>query len=544
MERVSRQLILSTQSGRLKPDVRLGVAVSEFAQILDDDRKRDFQKMQTAGTQLSGRDAIRVTEELNRDSERRHCTWQPYGTKCGKFLDRLRKYHSSPAPISRSLCFGMLQKISFWDPQQVTNMYQRDTRKYRGCNDWRVSECDRHKYLVCCSALIAGLKTLEILCHYPCIADFQTATNFRGYFERLSSLFMKLGTSWDLHNDFSQIFPQSEALQTYLCEYLIVLMRLCRKAVLFSNKSLAGQLWSSLGASFDSEFKPLQAEMDKWGLMIQYKTQQLAMASMVDADKFRRRDYKQRTLHRLSPNQSQHITTWRRHRRKGDCKWIYQTAAYKSWLAEDVSSTLCISGKLGSGKTVTMANIVAQITMHQTCAFFFCTFKDQESLKAANVLGSLAFHLLDSIPGEDSTWDALSRQDDTMSRELTSTGIIRLLTDILPEHEKYVVAFDGLEDCLDDEITEVIYGLRRLMARRKVLLCYSARSGSMFQRLTAQKLFSNFSLSLHEKMHDEEIKAYITEEVARRKKTSQPGLFSDKVVDLVIQQLLTGAQGM
>lgn len=95
MERVSRQLILSTQSGRLKPDVRLGVAVSEFAQILDDDRKRDFQKMQTAGTQLSGRDAIRVTEELNRDSERRHCTWQPYGTKCGKFLDRLRKYHSS-----------------------------------------------------------------------------------------------------------------------------------------------------------------------------------------------------------------------------------------------------------------------------------------------------------------------------------------------------------------------------------------------------------------------------------------------------------------
>lgn len=90
MERVSKQLILSTQSGRLKPEVRLGVAVSEFAQTLDDDRKREFRKMQTAGTQLSGRDAIRVTEELNRDSERRHCTWRPYGTKCGKFLDRLQ----------------------------------------------------------------------------------------------------------------------------------------------------------------------------------------------------------------------------------------------------------------------------------------------------------------------------------------------------------------------------------------------------------------------------------------------------------------------
>lgn len=321
-------------------------------------------------------------------------------------------------------------------------------------------------------------------------------------------------------------------------------MQLCRKAVLFSNKSLAGQLWSSLGASFDSEFKPLQEKMDEWGLMIQFKTQQLATASVVDTERFRRRDYKQRLLHLLSPNQPQHITAWRRHRRKGDCKWIYQTAGYKSWVANDASSTLCISGKLGSGKTVTMANIVAQINMHETCAFFFCTFKDQESLKAPTVLGSIAFHLLDSIPGDDPAWDELSRQEDTKSRVLTSTGIIHLLTDLLPEHARYVVLFDGLEDCPDDEMAEVIYGLRHLMARRIVLLCYSARSGSMFQRLTVQKLAAKFSLSLDDKMHDDEIKTYITEEVARRKQTSQPGLFSDELVELIKKQLLAGAQGM
>lgn len=355
---------------------------------------------------------------------------------------------------------------------------------------------------------------------------------------------MKLGTSWELHNEFSQIFPQSEALQTFLCEYLIVLMRLCRKAVVFSNKSFGGQLWSSLGASFESEFKPLQEEMDKWGLMIQHKTQQLATTCVVDAEMFRRRDYKQRILHLLSPSQPRHITTWRRHRRKGECKWIYQTTAFNSWIAEDASSTLCISGKLGSGKTVTMANLVAQMNMHQTCAFYFCTFQEQESLEARAVLGSIAFHLLDSLPGDDPTWDALSRQEGTMSRALTSLGIVRLLTDLLPENTKYVVVLDGLEDCPNDEITEVVYGLRRLMAHRKVLLCYSARSGSTFQRLTAQILPANYSFSLAEKMHDEEIKAYITEEVARRKQTSQPGLFSDKLVALVEKQLLAGAQGM
>lgn len=90
MEAISKHLVLSTRSGRLKPDVRLGVAISEFAQALDDNRKREFQKMQNAGTQLCGRDAIRVTEELNQQSEQKHHTWRPYGTKCGKFLDRLQ----------------------------------------------------------------------------------------------------------------------------------------------------------------------------------------------------------------------------------------------------------------------------------------------------------------------------------------------------------------------------------------------------------------------------------------------------------------------
>lgn len=431
-----------------------------------------------------------------------------------------------------------------WDKMWEVPGPPTDTREYRGCNAWRLSECYCHKCLVCRQAITTGLQTLASFASEQHVADFQTATNFRGYFERRSSLFMKLGTSWELHNDFSQIFPQSKELQTFLCEYLIVLMRLCRKAVLFSNKSFAGQVWSSLGATFDSEFKPLQEEMNNWGLLIQCKTQQLAMANVVDADKLRRRDYKQRTLHLLSPNQPQHITTWRRHRRKGDCKWVYQTAAYKSWIAEDTSSPLCISGKLGSGKTVTMANIVAQINMHQTCGFFFSTFKDQESLKATTVLGSIAFHLLDSIPCDDSTWDVLSRQADTTSRLLTSTGIIHLLTDLLPENARYVLVFDGLEDCPNDEITEVIYGLRHLMTRRVIHLCYSARSGSMFQRLTVQKLAAQFSLSLEDRMHDEEINAYITEEVSRRKQTSQPGLFSDELAELVKQQLLAGAQGM
>ncbi|KAL1873000.1 hypothetical protein Daus18300_004141 [Diaporthe australafricana] len=66
----------------------------------------------------------------------------------------------------------------------------------------------------------------------------------------------------------------------------------------------------------------------------------------------------------------------------------------------------------------------------------------------------------------------------------------------------------------------------------------------MFQRLTVHKLAANFSLSLNDQMHHEEMETYIAEEMKRRKQTSLPGLFTDELEHLVKKQLLAGAQGM
>lgn len=70
MEALSKQLALS---GRLKPEARLGLAISEFAQVLDSDRKNEFRSMQnTQDAQISGRDIIKMTEEINREGARHH----------------------------------------------------------------------------------------------------------------------------------------------------------------------------------------------------------------------------------------------------------------------------------------------------------------------------------------------------------------------------------------------------------------------------------------------------------------------------------------
>lgn len=70
MDRVSKQLVLS---GKLKPEARLGLEISKFAQSLDDERRKEFRRMQTAkGNQISGWDVIKVTEEINQEGARRH----------------------------------------------------------------------------------------------------------------------------------------------------------------------------------------------------------------------------------------------------------------------------------------------------------------------------------------------------------------------------------------------------------------------------------------------------------------------------------------
>lgn len=359
---------------------------------------------------------------------------------------------------------------------------------------------------------------------------------------------MMLGTSWDLHQDFAQLFPRSEVLQSYLCEYLIILMRLCRKAVLFGNRSYAGQLFSSLAVSFETEFGPLQRELDQWGLMIQLKANHLAAACIVDTEKTKNNNQKQRLLQFLSPNQRQHATTWRRHRRKGNCKWIYQNAAYKAWRSRDnLSGTLCISGKLGSGKTVILANLVAHVNIEQQpCAYFFCAFNEPDSLRSATILGSIASQIIDYVPAGEMTWNDISAGAMGGDRFTAEEAIMTLLK-LVPDDKTYVIIIDGLEDCPDEDINDVLHGIRRLMDSRKILFCYSARSGSRFRRWGSREFATTdqeFTISLDEQRHDDEIEAYIIEEMARRKESSSSAYLSDELEELVKRQLIEGAQGM
>ncbi|KAI7788245.1 hypothetical protein LA080_012312 [Diaporthe eres] len=392
MERMSKKLVLS---GRLKPEARLGLEISRFAQSLDDERRKEFRRMQTAkGSQISGWDVIKVTEEINQEGARHH----------SGFLSRIQTL----ASIGDVLIGGSQNLIA-------TGVW---------------------------SAVRLSLTI---------------ATNYMNYFEKLSTLFMRLGTSWALHEDFAQLFPRSEILQAYFCEYLIVLMKLCNKVVVFGRKNIGAQLFSSIGSSFDSEFGTIQKELDQWGCLIQQQSQLLAMKIATGAENSRFYDLKQRTLRRLSPHQQDFETRWRRQRKKGTCEWIFNTPSFTDWKFMQTSGTLCIS--------------------------------------------------------EAIAWRE-AEQFDAMISVFDPESIVNLVLALLPMDRTYIIIVDGLEDCFDADITDLV---------------------------AKQHFEPEFSISHDDVNHDAELESYIVKEVATRNTTRH---LSPELEELVMKQLILGAQGM
>ena len=60
--------------------------------------------------------------------------------------------------------------------------------------------------------------------------------NFTSYFEKLSELFMQLGRTCPRFAEFGTLYKISVGLQTSLCEYYSVVVRLCKSAIEFARK--------------------------------------------------------------------------------------------------------------------------------------------------------------------------------------------------------------------------------------------------------------------------------------------------------------------
>ncbi|KAL0930471.1 NACHT domain-containing protein [Colletotrichum truncatum] len=508
--------------GKLKPEIRLAQAISEFSVCLsgDKDRHAKFKNLQTRRPP-NALEVVQLTEEINRDGARRHKSWRPYATRLVAILDRIRQF----APIGDVLIGGS-------------------------------------QNLLACGVWAAVRMALEV------------SLSFLSYFDKVSNLLLRIGRSVSLHQDFAMLFPQCRQVQGYMCEYIIVIVDISKKIVTHARKSLASQVASSFGSSFDSVFKPLESDLAEWGRLIEKRTamlvakstlqehssslerlNRLQIATSREAAKRNREARKHRILESLCPDQKEFDSIWRRERKKGTSNWILKDREYQKWLKCLVSSVIWLQGNLGSGKTITMASAIADLVLTRgdpssssappkqrprTVSYFFCKSNNQKTLNVDSILGSIAYQVLSS-PVLASTIEQFLDRSDGSPTTANPEAYTQLILDITPPDWEGVFVLDGLDEAPHEEMDELFIQMKRLMNARHIRLFCSSRPTSRCKTIAESTMQINATLSMEHADRSGDILSFISAEVERWK-LIRP--FSAELEQLITRQLLVGCQGM
>lgn len=319
-------------------------------------------------------------------------------------------------------------------------------------------------------------------------------SGFASHLEKFSSVIMRAGRSLPDFDELRSIFPDSKQIQDFVSEYFIVVVHLCRDFITFTKKTIFGQLWYSLD---DSQFITHQSDLEKWSLALKEKANHLTM-KVVKHESNEQSAYRIRGLSFMKEESKRQKAKWRSRLLGRFCQYEYnrtvwsqtrklgtstfqdqeECSDYKTWKSQPDSNTLVFVGKLGSGKSVLLANIVDDLFLNlpreTRTAYFFCRHDVAESLKTQTIIGSLAKQILE-------TYDDLILKDKTKSFKEDDTvlevnQIMETLTAIVaPEHQVFLV-LDGLNECPEDIRYEVLSLLHKIQQTcSKVKLCLSVR---------------------------------------------------------------------
>lgn len=316
-------------------------------------------------------------------------------------------------------------------------------------------------------------------------------TNFSSHLETVSLLFMAVGRSAPRYQTLALIYPHSKNLASHLSEYYILIVQLCHRLLKFTQKSFLGQLAASLS---DPEMKTFQTELEIWASNIREEVNLLLNQKVDDESsknsRFRALSTKfsetqaqrQKLKHRLrvlnACSAHDHESTWKQTRKIGSTSLFSRHEEYDSWKASPRSSTLIWAGKLGSGKSVLMANIVDDLNLATenlkiTVAYFFCRHDLPQSLEARNIIGSLARQVLDKHQTPSAHGETLQEGD--LPAVITIDEMVEMLSRCDLKGTRPMFLLDGLDECTQRERSLVCSTLGRLQNESSLLVCISVR---------------------------------------------------------------------
>jgi ankyrin repeat protein len=374
--------------------------------------------------------------------------------------------------------------------------------------------------------------------------------NLTTYVDKLSSVFMDVGRSAPHHQAIALLYPQSANLQSYLNEYFIVVVGLCHYLFKFGQKSTVQQFTSSLS---DSHLMTFQADLDKWANMI--KGQMLVNEAQ---ESHGYRDYTKAMLKSTSDQQRRaakmrvldfcstydHGKDLKQIRKAGNSSLHMRQGEYSAWRDSSYSCTLLCTGKLGSGKSVLLASIVENLSLHTKndrltiLAYFFCKHDVPESLLARTVIGSLSRQLLCAVPKLD-----LAAESCESIHMRNTERVLEILLQWFPSGTKAYLVLDGLDECNKEEKETILQAVRTIQEMTTVLVCASSREEpNNGLQLIANQCLATRVVSMPADNPD--IEAFVEADLKRRLREQRLTIGDPALILEIRDALLKGSQGM
>lgn len=352
-------------------------------------------------------------------------------------------------------------------------------------------------------------------------------------------MLMNVGQSAPRHEKYALLYPAFASLRQELCNYFSVVIDLCRSAVLFIRKPFVSQALHALRKPFDDEFGKFRNDLLKFADAVRDEVslaakQQQSLDSIEAARErkenslFRRAGaiFQQEAFHQLEQNKKwrelrfrsrflnscstyNYETALNQARRKGRSSWLFETNEYREWKLSDSNSVFLCSGIVGAGKTVLSSSVVEELLITKGAdvlvGYFFCRDDDLESLKAREIMGSIARQFLSGMSAR--SFNMVDRDLDGIT--LNTEQIVAHLLRILPLKGQYIIVLDGLDECEPREAYQLLETLQNLFRSSTQIFKLFWTGRSDFVAKVVHSLQSNFHVTISQSKNGPEISGFI-----------------------------------
>ena len=205
-------------------------------------------------------------------------------------------------------------------------------------------------------------------------------------------------------------------------------------------------------------------------------------------------------------------------------------------------STVLLSGKLGAGKTVLLANVIDDLNRRSASryiAYFFCRADDRESQRARTLVGCVARQVIEACD----LGVAVRLWNEIGQKPFEESDFQQFFRPNITGGQILFLVVDGIDECRTEDRGDVLEFLEFLQDRIPLKLCVSYRlTGDSQAREELHRLKPE---RVWEMPHENpDIDDYIQAQLEASLETGRLALGDPKIILEVQQALETGASGM